>query len=90
MTRRLKILIEGRVQGVFFRASAVRIAQSLSLAGFVRNLPGGCVEVVAEGEEHLLKRLLDWCRKGPPGAKVVHVTVEWSGNTDEFDGFDVQ
>jgi acylphosphatase len=65
--------IEGMVQGVGFRYSTVRQARRLGLTGYVRNLPDGSVEVVAEGEEDLLKRLSSWLRQGPPGAYVRNV-----------------
>ena len=77
MIKLARLLVLGRVQGVFFRASCAQIARSLSLLGFVRNVPDGSVEVLAEGDESRVARLIDWCRKGPMGARVEHVQVEW-------------
>ena len=62
--------VEGRVQGVGFRWAAQRQAAALGLKGYVRNLPDGAVEVVAEGAEEPLGRLREWLRRGPPGALV--------------------
>jgi acylphosphatase len=62
--------VAGMVQGVGFRYSTLRQAQRLGLQGYVRNLPDGSVEVVAEGEEGMLTRLTAWLRHGPPGAHV--------------------
>ncbi len=55
----------GIVQGVFYRYSTKRKADELGLAGTVRNLPDGSVEVVCEGDEKQIERLIEWCRQGP-------------------------
>jgi acylphosphatase len=68
-------LVEGRVQGVGFRYSAVREAQRLSVNGWVRNLDSGDVEVWAEGEIGALEAFRGWLEKGPPGAFVTDVRV---------------
>ena len=70
------IRICGRVQGVFFRASAREEARRLGLAGFARNEPDGSVLIEAEGAEAALERFIAWCRRGPPGARVERVDVE--------------
>jgi len=74
----VRALVSGRVQGVGFRYFTLRAARRLRLRGFVRNLPGGCVEVCAEGERGALETLVGVLRDGPPGAAVRHVAVEWS------------
>jgi acylphosphatase len=84
---RMTLVIEGIVQGVFFRASTLEQAQSLSLTGWVKNLPDGSVEVTAEGSRYALEDLLAWCRRGPPGSRVDDVTVRWSPCQDEFRTF---
>jgi len=71
----LNILITGKVQGVFYRASTQEVAQQLGVTGFVQNLPNGNVYVEAEGEEDVLLKLVTWCRQGPPRAAVTHVEV---------------
>jgi len=90
MNRRIQLLISGRVQGVFFRASSQRIVVQLGLNGFVRNLPDGRVEVVAEGDQQALQKLSDWCRHGPAGANVENVTASSSAFRDEFSSFEVK
>lgn len=90
MTRRVHITVSGRVQGVFFRANTQEVAQRLGLSGYVRNLPDGRVEVVAEGEEGALQRLVDWCHRGPPLARVERVEVRWENPTGEFSGFHIR
>jgi len=67
---RVNIVITGLVQGVFFRASTLEKAQSLSLSGWVKNQPDGSVEIMAEGERYALEELVLWCRQGPPGADI--------------------
>ena len=89
MNRRVRLLISGRVQGVFFRTSAARVARSLGLDGCVRNLPDGRVECIAEGEEEKLKRMIEWSQHGPPGARVEEVDVGWHEATREFRGFQI-
>lgn len=69
------IKVTGRVQGVFYRDSTRRMAQDLGISGTVRNLPDGSVMIEAEGEEPNVKALIDWCRMGPPGARVDDVQV---------------
>ena len=70
-----RIIVIGLVQGVFYRAQAKEKADALGLTGFVKNLDNGGVEIFAEGPEEKLKELEQWCRKGPPKAKVTDVTV---------------
>lgn len=62
--------IEGRVQGVAFRASMQQQARRCGATGWVRNRPDGAVEFFAQGEPRALRALLDWARRGPPGASV--------------------
>ncbi len=73
--RRIHLVVEGRVQGVFFRASCAREAEARGLAGWVRNVPDGRVEAVFEGAEPQLEAIVAWCRQGPPGARVDEVSV---------------
>ena len=76
--QRLRVLVRGRVQGVFFRQFVARHAQQMGLTGWVRNLPGGgTVEVVAEGPRQTLTELLALLGQGPPGARVEKTDAEW-------------
>jgi acylphosphatase len=68
--KHLSIKISGKVQGVFFRASTKGAAEHLGISGFVRNEPDGSVYIEAEGEEEKLNQFMEWCRIGPPRAKV--------------------
>lgn len=72
---RAHVFVSGKVQGVWFRASTKRVAESLGLSGWVRNLPDGRVEAVFEGDEESVRKAVDWCRKGPEGAVVTHLEV---------------
>jgi len=68
-----KCLVSGRVQGVFYRASAAGEARRLGVTGYAKNLADGRVEVLACGEEGAVKELIDWLWAGPPNAKVQSV-----------------
>jgi acylphosphatase len=70
MTKRVRIRLKGRVQGVGFRLAAADLARSFGLTGFVCNELDGSVLVEVEGETTALAPFVDWCRKGPPEAKV--------------------
>ena len=67
---RVHVVIEGRVQGVFFRASTRDEARARGLGGWVRNLPDGRVEALFEGDQRVVENMLAWCHKGPPYAYV--------------------
>ena len=73
--RTVRVRIAGRVQGVFFRASCADLARDLGLAGWVRNRPDGDLEAVFQGPDEAVDRMLDWCRTGPPSARVDTVEV---------------
>ncbi len=73
--RRIHVILAGRVQGVFFRRSAVQEAQHLGLAGWVKNRSDGRVELEAEGTEEAVDAFLAFCRRGPQGARVDEVHV---------------
>ena len=74
---RVHLLVSGRVQGVGFREFTRRTAQRLGLGGWVRNLAGGQVEVVADGERPALEALVSAVSRGPAGAFVRNVREEW-------------
>jgi len=86
----VQAIVYGYVQGVFFRAFVSRRAKELGLSGYVRNLPGGTVEVNAEGERKQLERLIGYLKVGPPGAKVEKVTTNWSEYTGNYSGFGIR
>lgn len=80
---RARVVIRGRVQGVFFRAEAAERARSLGLAGWVRNNPDGTVEAVFQGDRDRIESMVAWCRRGPAAASVEDVEVEWTEIRDE-------
>lgn len=86
---RMHLIIDGRVQGVWFRESTRREAISLKLTGWVRNRPDGTVEAVIEGPEHEVNRLVSWCHKGPPAARVTGIRKDQDTWQGEFDSFDI-
>lgn len=75
-TSQIRAIVRGKVQGVYFRASTREVALGLGLAGYARNLPDGSVEVVAEGDEATLRRLIDYLHRGPAQAQVSDLSWE--------------
>jgi acylphosphatase len=73
---RIRCLVQGKVQGVFFRGTTQKQAYRLGLRGWVRNLPDGAVEAVFEGPQDALDKVVAWLHEGPPLAKVESVHVE--------------
>lgn len=74
--RRVHVLVSGRVQGVFYRATCIERARALRLGGWVRNLVDGRVEAAFEGPVSDVDAIVAWCREGPPHARVDSITVE--------------
>ena len=74
--RAVRIVVEGRVQGVGFRSAAQRQASLLGINGWVRNAPDGTVEIHAECGDDVLELFLSWCRVGPASARVDGIRVE--------------
>ena len=87
--KRAHLVIKGRVQGVFFRATTQDEAVRLGLTGWVRNLWNGDVEAMFEGEEETVKEMIAWCHHGPSYARVDKVEVKWDEATGEFQSFRV-
>lgn len=87
---KVHLRIEGRVQGVFFRASTMDKARELGLTGWVRNNPDGSVEVVAEGLREDVEKLVAWSLKGPRHAVVNNVEVDWEPYLDEYTDFTIE
>ncbi|HKN13888.1 MAG TPA: acylphosphatase [Candidatus Binatus sp.] len=87
---RLHLIVSGRVQGVGFRFSAYDEAKDLALAGWVRNVASGGVEIVAEGKRENLQMLAAWAHLGPPSAHVTAVREDWLDFTGEFTEFRIR
>lgn len=84
------LFIEGRVQGVFYRAFTRNLAVKLGLNGWVRNLYDGRVEAVFEGSPELIEKAVEQCRKGPAGSSVRNINVRWEEPTEELKGFEIR
>jgi acylphosphatase len=87
---RLRMLVHGRVQGVFYRQAAAEQARELGLRGWVKNLANGDVEIVAEGPRRELKILAARANQGPPLARVTGVEEEWSEYRGEAGTFAIR
>jgi acylphosphatase len=90
MIKQAILIIQGRVQGVFFRDSARRRAKKLGLTGWVSNQEDGTVKVVAEGEQGDLEKLIKWCYNGPIIAKVDKIDIKWQEATGQFNSFEIK
>lgn len=86
--KRALIVVRGSVQGVFFRVETRDRARSLGVAGWVRNARDGTVEAAFEGDDERVESMVDWCRRGPAGARVEAVEVAWVEPEGE-DGFSI-
>ena len=84
------MLIISRVQGVWFRASTKQKAQQLGLKGWVRNTSEGHVEAVFEGEDKIVNKMLEWCKRGPPLARVDDVKIRKETPSNDFSDFSVR
>lgn len=85
-----RFVISGRVQGVWYRASTQERAVGLGLKGWVRNLPDGRVEVLAQGSADRVQALIDWCHLGPPLARVERIDVDWQPLDAPYPGFAIR
>ena len=84
----IRLTIKGKVQGVFYRATAKDVADQLGIKGWVKNLPDDNVEIKATASEEILQKFINWCNQGPPRAKVNDVIVE-ELSLEEFKGFSI-
>lgn len=82
----LHLVIQGRVQGVWYRESMRQEAERLGVTGWVRNRGDGTVEAVVQGTEQAVAAIIAWCRKGPPGAHVDSIATDPAEG--EFDSFE--
>jgi acylphosphatase len=83
-------IIEGKVQGVYFRDSTRREAERLGLCGWVRNLPNGAVEALIAGENNKVDRMVTWLHRGSPKAIVSRVITTERAGTEEFSEFSIR
>jgi len=87
---RAHVFIIGRVQGVFFRHETRLRAIRNNVTGWIRNLPDGRVEAVFEGEKENVEAMIEFCRRGPPGAVVKNIEVIWESPKGEFKDFQIR
>jgi acylphosphatase len=88
MKTRAHVYVSGRVQGVFFRSETIQEATKQNVTGWIANLPDGKVEAVFEGEEQQVNKMIDFCRHGPPAARVTSIQVlqePYSGKYTSFE-----
>lgn len=90
MNQRARIIVTGLVQGVNFRRYTQMTARTLGVCGWTRNLPTGAVESCCEGEREAVLAMIEWCRNGPPSARVDSVDVFEEQFTGEFDSFTIR
>ncbi len=84
----IHLLIKGKVQGVFYRATAKKVAEQLGINGWIKNTKEGNVEVIVTGNEERLNEFLNWCKQGPKDAKVTEVVLT-TKNPEAFNGFSI-
>lgn len=84
-----KIIVTGKVQGVFFRKTAKQQADMMGILGSIQNQPDGSVLIYAYGDAEPLQRFLDWCKQGSEGATVTDVTVTDVPETEEYRWFEI-
>jgi len=87
MMKRVSVTVHGRVQGVAFRHYTCRRALELGITGWVRNLPDGAVEGLFEGDDSAVAALVEWCRNGPPAARVDRLDISTGTYCGEFESF---
>jgi acylphosphatase len=88
--KRAQIRIAGKVQGVFFRASAREQARARNLGGWVRNNPDGTVEAVLEGPADDVEEVVEWAHHGPKAAQVDNIDVQWMDPKGDVQTFEVR
>jgi acylphosphatase len=87
---RARVIVSGRVQGVFFRAETKHAAHRFGVSGWVRNCPDGTVEATFEGPQQAVDDVIAWCHHGPRMARVADVKVTWENHIGDLKGFEIQ
>ncbi|MBL7054159.1 acylphosphatase [Candidatus Woesearchaeota archaeon] len=88
--KRIHLIINGKVQGVFYRDNTKKKASELGLKGFVKNIENGLVEIIAEGPEDKLSELIEFCKNNPGYSEVDRLDIKKEKATNEFIGFKVK
>ncbi len=87
---RVHLVVSGRVQGVFYRRFAQAEARELGLTGWAQNIGYGRVEIVCEGEKEKVEQFVEWCKQGPPLAKIENVEVEYGEYQGKCNDFEIR
>ncbi len=87
---RAHVVVDGRVQGVFFRSHTQEMAEKLGLKGWVKNRRDGRVEAVFEGDKEKVEQMIQWCHRGPSEARVTNVQTDQEEYSDEFEDFSIR
>ncbi|MEI6066974.1 MAG: acylphosphatase [Methylococcaceae bacterium] len=90
MIRSIRLLVSGRVQGVYFRVFTQKKAKQLDIKGCVKNLPDGRVEIKAQADNNALEPFIKWCQQGPVTARVDHVEMLELESTEIFTSFEIR
>ena len=90
MMRRVKILVSGRVQGVYFRMFTQNKAKHFDIKGSAKNLPDGRVEIIAEGVHYSIENVIKWCRRGPITARVDNVEIIELESDETLTSFEIK
>ncbi len=85
----VKTLISGRVQGVFYRAETKKAADCLTVKGYVKNLPNGCVEAVFQADKVTIEKMIEWCYQGSPGSLVNDIDTSTHSVSEPYTSFDI-
>jgi acylphosphatase len=86
---RARVIVEGRVQGVFFRYHTQEMAYKLNVKGWVKNRRDGSVEALFEGDKKNVDLIIQWCHRGPSEAQVMNVRTTWENYSREFEDFSI-
>ena len=89
MKVRAHVFVSGRVQGVFFRVKTRNEAEKRNVTGWIRNTSRNRVEAIFEGEKADVEQLINFCRRGPPSARVTRIDFQWETYTGEFIAFKI-
>jgi acylphosphatase len=86
---RAHIVVNGKVQGVYFRQNTQRVCSRYGVTGWISNQADGSVETVLEGDRDSVEKVIEWCKVGPPNARVEEFDLRYDRYTGEFQGFKI-
>lgn len=87
---KVHLVVRGKVQGVFYRANTKKKAEEFLLCGYVKNLPDGSIEVIAQGPKPKVDELVEYCMHGPDAAYVEDIDIEYSDDDEDIDKFEIK